>query len=400
MSGGNGIGHVRYPSGANKSERNIEPMELEITNGILAAAHNGAVTNNQELRKKYLEQGWSFSTDSDSELIAKIIAKYITQATDPVKAIRSTMAELEGAYSLTILFNNRVFGVRDPYGFKPLCIGRLENGHILASESVAIDIFRGDIIRDVAPGEIVEITADGFKSYPSPSQCQPAHCMFEWIYFARPDSVIDGVEVYAVRKNVGVILSEEWPADVDLVMPVPDSGRAHALGFSVGSKIQYEGGFMKNRFIERTFILPDQKQREASVAMKMNPIRSTVNGKKILIADDSIVRGTTLLKLIKMLRDAGAKEVHVRIGCPPVIGPCYYGVDMKTRDQLIATKYSVEEIREQIGADSLGYISVPGLVRAIGKPESDLCMACVNNKYPTVIPGETHRFQSTLKDSY
>ena len=400
MSGGNGIGHVRYPSGANKSERNIEPMELEITNGILAAAHNGAVTNNQELRKKYLEQGWSFSTDSDSELIAKIIAKYITQATDPVKAIRSTMAELEGAYSLTILFNNRVFGVRDPYGFKPLCIGRLENGHILASESVAIDIFRGDIIRDVAPGEIVEITADGFKSYPSPSPCQPAHCMFEWIYFARPDSVIDGVEVYAVRKNVGVILSEEWPADVDLVMPVPDSGRAHALGFSVGSKIQYEEGFMKNRFIERTFILPDQKQREASVAMKMNPIRSTVNGKKILIADDSIVRGTTLLKLIKMLRDAGAKEVHVRIGCPPVIGPCYYGVDMKTRDQLIATKYSVEEIREQIGADSLGYISVPGLVRAIGKPESDLCMACVNNKYPTVIPGETHRFQSTLKESY
>ncbi|MCL2786082.1 MAG: amidophosphoribosyltransferase [Methanomassiliicoccaceae archaeon] len=400
VSGWSGIGHVRYPSGANRSERNIEPLELEITHGVLAASHNGALTNHNELKKKYLEAGWSFSTDSDSEIIAKIIAKYLTQNNDPVKAIRSTMTELEGAYSLTILFNSRVFGVRDPYGFRPLCIGKLDNGHIIASESIAIDIFSGEFVRDVAPGEIIEITADNFRSYPAAVQCQSAHCMFEWIYFARPDAVIDGVEVYSVRRRVGHILSEEWPADVDLVMPVPDSGRAHALGFSIGSKIQYEEGFMKNRFIERTFILPDQKQREASVAMKINPIRSTVEGKKIVLADDSIVRGTTLLKLIKMLRNAGAKEVHVRIGCPPVIGPCYYGVDMKTRDQLIATKYTVDEICEQIGADSLGYISVPGLVRAIGKSENDLCMACVNNKYPTMIPGETHRFQSTLKDSY
>jgi len=400
LSGWNGIGHVRYPTGANKAERNIEPVELEITHGTLTAAHNGALTNHQELRKKYQEAGWSFSTDSDAELIAKIIAKYLMQSNDPVKAIRSTMSELEGAYSLTILFNSRVFGVRDPYGFRPLCLGRVDGGHILVSESVAIDIFRGDMIRDVVPGEIVEITSDSFKSYPPTSQCQKAHCMFEWIYFARPDSTIDGVEVYAVRRRIGAILSEEWPAEVDLVMPIPDSGRAHALGFSVGSKIQYEEGFMKNRFIERTFILPDQKQREESVTMKMNPIRSTVDGKRILIADDSIVRGTTLLKLIKMLRDAGAKEVHVRIGCPPIIAPCYYGVDMKTREQLIATKYTTEEIREQIGADSLGYISIHGLVKAIGKPENDLCMACVNNKYPTMIPGETYRFQSTLRDSY
>jgi amidophosphoribosyltransferase len=224
--------------------------------------------------------------------------------------------------------------------------------------------------------------------------------MFEWIYFARPDSIIDGKEVYEVRRTVGEILADEYPANVDLVMPVPDSGRAHALGYSIRSGIRYEEGFMRNRFVERTFIMPDQKQREASVAIKLNPIRSTVKDKRVLLVDDSIVRGTTLLKLTKMLRAAGAKEVHVRIGCPPIIAPCYYGVDMKSRDQFIALKYNMEEIREQIGADSLGYVSIPGLVKAIGIPENDLCLACLNNKYPTKISGETHRFQTTLQQSY
>ncbi|MCL2712407.1 MAG: class II glutamine amidotransferase, partial [Methanomassiliicoccaceae archaeon] len=261
ISGKCGIGHVRYPAAANKAERNTEPIELEITQGIIAASHNGALTNSQELKKKYLEAGWSFSTDSDSELMAKIIAKYLTQNSDPVKAIRSAMSELEGSFSLTILLNDRVFGVRDQYGFKPLCIGKLETGNILASESVAIDILGGSIVRDVIPGEIVEITEKGFKSYRSTTQCQYAHCMFEWIYFARPDSIIDGKEVYEVRRTVGEILAEESPADVDIVIPVPDSGRAHALGFSIGSKVQYEEGFMRNRFVERTFILPEQKQR-------------------------------------------------------------------------------------------------------------------------------------------
>jgi amidophosphoribosyltransferase len=400
INGNCGIGHVRYPTSASKSEKNAEPIEVQITHGTIALAHNGAITNYQELKKKYLDTGWSFLTDSDSELISKIIAKHLIQNNDPVKAIRSTMGEIEGAYSLTLLYNNRVFGVRDPYGFRPLCVGWLGNGYILASESVAIDIFEGDLIRDIAPGEVVEITANEIKSHPSSVNYPSAHCMFEWIYFARPDSVIDGREVYDVRKAVGEILASESPADVDLVMPVPDSGRAHALGYSIGSNIRYEEGFMKNRFAERTFILPDQKQREDSVAMKMNPIRSTVNGKRILIVDDSIVRGTTLVKLVKMLRDAGAKEVHVRIGCPPVIAPCYYGVDMKSRDQFIATKYSVNEICRKIGADSLGYISVPGLVKAIGKPENDICLACLNNRYPTNISGETHRFQTTLRNSY
>jgi len=402
LEGKCGIGHVRYPSASNKSVRNTEPIEVEISNGVIAIAHNGSITNYQELKKKYLDGlGWTFLTDSDSELISKIIAKHLIQNNDPIKSIRNTMSEIEGAYSLTILYNNRLFGVRDPYGFRPLCLGRLEDGYMLASESAAVDIFKGDFVRDISPGEIIELTEEGFKSYPLASLGQHrAHCMFEWIYFARPDSVIDGKEVYQVRRSVGEILSEEHPAEVDLVMPVPDSGRAHALGYSIRSGLMYEEGFMKNRFVERTFILPDQKQREASVSMKLNPIRSTVKGKRILLVDDSIVRGTTLLKLIKMLRDSGAKEVHVRIGCPPVIAPCYYGVDMKSRDQFIALRHTVEEIREQIGADSLGYISVPGLVKAIGVPDNDLCLACVNNKYPTGIQDEVHRFQSRLKERY
>ena len=400
LNGHCGIGHVRYPSSAGRAEMNAEPIEVEMMHGTLAMAHNGAITNYSDLKKKYLDAGWSFLTDSDSELISKIVAKYLIQNNDPVKAIRSTMSEIEGAYSLTILYNSRVFGVRDPYGFRPLCLGRLENGYILASESAAVDIFRGEFIKDLMPGEITEITAEGFRSHHPATSCQYAHCVFEWIYFARPDSVIDGKEVYEARRNIGVILSEEWPADADLVMPVPDSGRAHALGFSIGSGMRYEEGLMKNRFTERTFILPDQKQREASVAMKLNPIRSTVSGKRILIVDDSIVRGTTLLRLIKMLKDAGAKEVHVRIGCPPIVAPCYYGVDMKSRDQFIALKYTVEETCKRIGADSLKHISIQGLVRAIGLPENDLCLACVNGKYPTNIRGEAHRLQAKLKEIY
>lgn len=400
LSGNVGIGHVRYSTTGSKAPINAQPLTVESTCGTVAIAHNGDITNAQTLKEKYLVQGWSFVTDSDSEMVAKILAKYLVQKDDVVEAIRAMMGELDGAYALTIMVNDRLFGVRDPYGFRPLCVGKFDDAMMLVSESAALDTLRGKFVRDVLPGEIVEVTEYSVKSYPNPEKCPKAHCMFEWIYFARPESVMDGREVYNVRKRVGMILAKEAPADVDLIMPVPDSGRAHALGFSIGSGIQYEEGFMKNRFVERTFILPDQSARENAVAMKMNPIKSTVNGKRILIVDDSIVRGTTLKKLIGMLRDAGAKEVHVRIGCPPVIAPCYYGVDMKTRDQFIANFYSVEEIRDIIGADSLAYISIEGLVEALEMPEDDLCLACVNNKYPTQIPGEHYRFQELKKDDF
>ena len=391
VSGKVGIGHVRYSTVGSKGVLNAQPFTVDYNGGTLAIAHNGDLTNYKELKASYLDKGWSFLSDSDSEIIVRLIAKYLSEGEDIIKAIRSTMAKIDGAYSLCVMDNDTVYAIRDPRGFRPLCIGKVAGGYMAVSESAAIDSLGGTFVRDVEPGEIVRITKDSIESFPIEKPMQKAHCMFEWIYFARPDSVMDGREVYDVRKQVGIILAKEAPADVDLIMPVPDSGRAHALGYSIGSGIPYEEGFMKNRFVGRTFILPDQKLREQAVSMKMNAIKSTVNGKRILIVDDSIVRGTTLKKLINVLRDAGAKEVHVRIGSPPIIAPCYYGVDMKSRDQFIATKYSVEEIRKIIGADSLAYISIEGMVKALGFPADDLCLACVNDLYPTPIEGEKLR---------
>ena len=396
MDGNVGIGHVKYSAVGQKNVINAQPLTVTTSFGVVAIAHNGNITNYKELKEKYLSTGTSFLTDSDSELATKILSKYMIQTGDPIKSMKNMMLELEGAYALTIMINDRLFGVRDPYGFRPLCIGRIGEGYMIVSESAAIDALNGTFERDVAPGEIVEVMKDQFVSYQGIASKHKAYCMFEWVYFARPDSAMDGREVYAVRKKIGEILARECPADVDMIMPIPDSGRAHAIGFSIASGIPYEEGFMKNRFAERTFILPDQKEREAAVSMKMNPIKSTVEGKRMVIVDDSIVRGTTLKKLIQMLRNAGAKEVHVRIGCPPVIAPCYYGVDMKTRDQFVATGRSTEEVCKIIGADSLGCISIEGLIEAIEKPESELCLACVNGKYPTRIPGEVQRFQSKL----
>jgi amidophosphoribosyltransferase len=396
LTGHSAVGHVRYSTTGSKSLVNAQPLTVTTNFGPVAVAHNGDITNFSKLKDKYMKEGWTFLTDSDSELVIKLLGKYMNQYNDPVKALRGTMGELDGSYALTILVGGRLFAVRDPYGIRPLCLGKIDGGYIAVSESAAIDALQGELVRDIEPGEICEITKDTFKIYPAPGHHPKAHCMFEWVYFSRPDSILDGREVYSVRKRIGEILARECPAEVDLVMPVPDSGRAHAIGYAMASGIPYEEGFMKNRFAGRTFIMPDQKARENAVSMKMIPIKSTVNGKRIMIIDDSIVRGTTLKKLVTMLRNAGAKEVHVRVGSPPIIAPCYYGVDMKTRDQFIATKHSVDEIREIIGADSLGYISIPGLVEAIGFKENDLCLACVNGKYPTNIDGEIHRFQTTL----
>ncbi len=397
LEGKVGIGHVRYSTTGSKGVMNAQPFTVTSSFGTVAVAHNGDITNFRELRDHYLAEGMSLLTDSDTELATNILVRHLAEYKDPIRAIKVMMNEVEASYAMTILLNGRLFGIRDPYGLRPLCIGKIDDGYMLVSESAAIDALRGKFVRDVLPGEIVEISKDGVVSHGGfIDSKQKAYCMFEWVYFARPDSVIDGREVYDVRKRIGEILARECPADVDIIMPVPDSGRAHAIGFSIASGIPYEEGFMKNRFAERTFILPDQKEREMAVSMKMNPIKSTVEGKRLLIVDDSVVRGTTLKKLISMLREAGAKEVHVRVGSPPVIAPCYYGVDMKSREQFIANKHSIDEIRQIIGADSLGYISITGLVEAIGKPKNELCLACINGEYPTRIPGEKERFQSTL----
>lgn len=397
LVGNTGIGHVRYSTSGSSCAENCQPITVTTKEGDLALAHNGDIVNAASIRTKLQAEGWAFLTSTDSEIIVRIMATELSISPDPIRAIKTVMKTLEGAYSIVMMIGGRTFGFRDPYGFRPLCLGKLSNGYVLASESSVFDVLRGEFIRDILPGEIVEITPTGVTSTRTPAAPHKAHCMFEWVYFARPDAVIDGQEVYRVRTSIGHILAKEQPVDADVVVPVPDSGRAHALGYAEGSGIPYAEGFMKNRYIERTFILPDQAQRDEGVLLKLNPIRSTVAGKKVVIVDDSIVRGTTMLKIVQMTRRAGAKEVHVRIGCPPVIAPCFYGVDMKTREQFAALNRTPQQIAELITADSVGYISQAGLVEALRIPESELCLACVNGEYPTRIVGEKMRFQKTLE---
>jgi len=397
LVGNVGVGHVRYSTTGTSCAENCQPITVTTKEGDLALAHNGDIVNAASIRTKLQSEGWAFLTSTDSEIIVRIMATELSISPDPIRAIKTVMKTLEGAYSITMMLGGRIFGFRDPYGFRPLCLGKLPGGYVLASESSIFDVLKGEFIRDVLPGEIVEINPHGFTSTRTPAAPHKAHCMFEWVYFARPDAVIDGREVYQVRTSIGKILAKEQPVEADVVVPVPDSGRAHALGYAEGSGIPYAEGFMKNRYIERTFILPDQSQRDEGVLLKLNPIRSTVAGKRVVIVDDSIVRGTTMLKIVQMTRRAGAKEVHVRIGCPPVIAPCFYGVDMKTREQFAALNRTPQQIAELITADSVGYISQAGLVEALQIPESELCLACVNGEYPTRIVGEKMRFQKTLE---
>jgi amidophosphoribosyltransferase len=396
IRGNCGIGHVRYSTTGTSSAENCAPISVTTLHGDISLAHNGDIVNSDKLRQKLQGEGWAFLTTTDSEIIVRLMATEISQNPDPIRAIKNTMKMIDGAYSMTVQVNSRVFGVRDPYGFRPLALGRLHYGYALASESCVFEVLQGEMVRDVAPGEIIEITPHSYQSHSVPAMPNRAHCMFEWVYFARPDSIVDGVEVYEARKKLGQILAREQPVEADVVVPIPDSGRAHAMGYAEASGIPYEEGFMKNRYVERTFILPEQSAREEGVALKLNPIRSSIDGKRVILVDDSIVRGTTMRRIIQMTRRAGAKEVHVRIGCPPVKAPCYYGVDMKTREQFAATNRSVPEIAKLITADSLGYTSLQGLVKALGITETELCMACLTGEYPTNVPGEKTRFQQKL----
>lgn len=399
LKGNVGIGHVRYSTEGASVQKNAQPLEASTTIGKLALGHNGELVNASALREKYKEKGWGFFSNTDSEIIIRILAKELYEGREPVSAIKSTISEISGSYSLILLINNRLFGIRDPLGIKPLAIGKRGDEYIIASESVVFDALDAEMLRDVNAGEIVEIGENGIRSYSVPTSEHTAHCFFEWVYFARSDSIIDGVLSYDVRKKIGKILAEEHPVDADLVVPVPDSGRSYAIGYSEGSGIPYGEGLIKNRYAERTFIMPEQTIREYNVSVKLNPIKSMVKDKRIVLVDDSIVRGTTMRKIVSLVRKAGAKEVHVRIGCPKIIAPCYFGIDMKTRDQLIAYNKSVEDIRRSIGADSLGYISIEGLIESIGKNQKDLCLGCITGEYPIKVEGEKLRGQEVL-DSY
>ena len=397
LRGNSGIGHVRYSTSGDSVQRNAQPIDTETNAGGVALAHNGELVNAEALRELYKEKGWAFFSSSDSEIMIRILAKELYEGRDEISAIKDTMSIISGSYSVVLMINDRVFGVRDPLGIKPLAVGKKGGEWIIASESVVFDALGAELVRDVMPGEILEIGPEGMTSHRTPVPQHTAHCFFEWVYFSRSDSVLDGVLVYSVRRRIGEILARESPVDADMVIPVPDSGRAHALGYSEASGLKYAEGLMKNRYVDRTFIMPAQELREYNVAVKLNPIRSAVSGKRIVLVDDSIVRGTTMRRIVSMLRRAGAKEVHVRIGCPPIIAPCYLGIDMKTRGQLIAPGKSIDEIRESIGADSLAYISIEGLVEAIGKDRRDLCLGCVTGEYPVKIEGERLRSQETLE---
>jgi amidophosphoribosyltransferase len=299
---------------------------------------------------------------------------------------------------MTIMIDNRVFAIRDPLGFRPLCIGRTKVGYAAASESVVFDTLGGEFIRDVEPGEIIELLPGEARSTKTGLARGRAHCMFEWVYIARADSTIEGKLVYEVRRRIGQRLAKEQPVNADVVVPIPDSGRSHAIGYSEISGIPYSEGLMKNRYVERTFIMPEQSERTTSVMLKLNPLKSVIKDKRIVLVDDSIVRGTTIRQIVQLVRNAGAKEVHVRVGSPPIRAPCYFGIDMKTRDQFAATGRTIEEIGKMITADSLGYISVDGLVEAIGLAQGDLCLACLTEEYPMAVHGEKVRYQKKLVD--
>lgn len=391
MKGDIGVGHVRYSTAGASTRENAQPLVLNYVKGTLGLAHNGNLINAGELRKELEYTGAIFQTTIDSEVIAYHIARERLKSHTVEEAVRRAAEKIRGAYALVIMSPRKLIGVRDPFGFKPLCIGKRDNAWIIASESCALETVGAEFVRDVLPGEVVAITPEGIKS--DTSLCLPkeqeARCIFEYIYFARPDSHIDDVSVYGARIKAGRFLAMDSPVEADLVTGVPESGNAAALGYSLESGIPYGTAFVKNGYVGRTFIKPGQSSRESGVRVKLNVLREAVRGKRIIMIDDSIVRGTTSDRIVRMLREAGAAEVHVRISSPPFLWPCYFGTDIPEREQLIAYNRSVEEIRQIIGADTLGYLNISRLQEmAEGLP---ICKGCFSGEYPLEPPTEDIR---------
>ena len=386
MNGDIGIGHVRYSTTGESVAENAQPLVLSYIKGSLALAHNGNLVNTEALKWEFEENGAIFHTTTDSEVIAFHVARERVHTRCVEEAVLNTAKKLQGAYGLVIMSPRKLIGVRDPYGLKPLCLGKRDNAYVLASESCALTSVGAEFIRDIEPGEIVTITRDGVKSSKLDVQKKQAHCVFEYIYFARLDSTMDGVKIYDARIRGGKSLAKSYPVEADLVTGVPESGLPAAKGYSEESGIPFGFALYKNSYIGRTFIKPTQQERESSVHLKLSVLESVVKGKRIVLVDDSIVRGTTIANLIHMLKEAGAKEVHVRISSPPFLHPCYFGTDVPSNDQLIAAQHSTEEIRKMIGADSLGYMQIDYLEgMAGGLP---LCKACFDGNYPMEIPKE------------
>ena len=381
LKGNIGVGHVRYSTAGSSVRENAQPLVLNYVKGTLGMAHNGNLLNAVELREELSYTGAIFQTTIDSEVIAYLIARERLKVGTVEEAVKNAMLKIQGAYSLVVMSPRKLIGARDPFGFKPLCIGKRDNTYFLSSETCALDTVGAEFVRDVLPGEVVTITSKGIESDTSLCQKNTARCIFEYIYFARPDSKIDGMGVYESRINAGRILAKTHPVDADLVVGVPESGNPAALGFSLESGIPYGNAFIKNNYVGRTFIKPKQAQRESSVKVKLNVLKEAVAGKRVVMIDDSIVRGTTSARIVSLLKNSGAKEVHVRISSPPFKHPCYFGTDIPSEDQLIATGKTVDEICKIIGADSLGYLEVDRLSEMICGG-TGFCDACFTGNYP------------------
>ena len=373
------IGHNRYSTTGSCRLANAQPIQVSNDSFSIALGHNGNLINAKLLRDELSQQGYKFTSTTDSEVIAHLISS--APEKELVPKIRHAMRRLQGAYSLVIMTQNELVAVRDPMGVRPLCMGTVDGGWAVASESCALDHIGAHFVREVEPGEIVLINREGVESFKEESS-RKALCIFEYIYFARPDSYIQGKLLYPIRQAMGQILAREHPCDADLVMGIPDSATAAGIGYSQASGIPYCEGLLKNRYIGRTFIEPDQRLRDLGVKLKFNPLSEIISGKKLVVIDDSIVRGTTTPRVITLLKKAGAREVHMRICAPPIRYPCFFGVDMATRWELIAAQKSIPQIRDTIGADSLGYLSVEGLIEAVGLPKDIFCLACFTGDYP------------------
>ncbi len=385
LEGVNAIGHTRYSTTGSSHLRNAQPLTVDCGRGQIAIAHNGNLTNAAQLRDELESKGSIFQTTVDSEIILHLMAQPILAGQE--NNLVQTMRRIEGAYSLVIMTEQEMIGVRDPHGFRPLCIGKVGDAWVLSSETCALDLIHAKFVREVEPGEIVIIDEHSNERGPRsikvfPEQERRAFCIFEYVYFARPDSTIANRSVYKVRVDLGKQLARENPIDADIVVPVPDSGNCAALGYSLESKIPYEMAFIRNHYVGRSFLQPSQLIRDFNVRVKLNLIPELVKGKRVIIVDDSIVRGTTCKARVNNLKEAGAKEVHVLVSCPPHMNPCVYGIDFPDRKKLMAANHSLDEIRQYLNADSLGYLSMDGMVAATGLPKDSFCLACYDGNYP------------------
>lgn len=386
LQGNIGIGHTRYSTTGMNIWKNSQPIYRMFKNEVFAVAHNGNLLNTDSIRKELIKKGQKFETTTDTEVIASLIAN--SESDNIETAVKEAVDRIVGSFSLLILAKDRLFAVRDPHGFRPMVLGKLDECFIIASETCALDIIDAEFIREVDPGEIITIDANGLRSQMMLPVDKISMCVFELIYFARPDSYLYGKNMFEVRHKMGQELAKEHPVDADIVIAVPDSGTPAAIGYSAESGIPYTEGLIKNRYIGRTFIQPTQEIREIGVKLKLNPLKDIIKGKRLIVVDDSIVRGNTSKKVVKMLYAAGANQIHMRISSPPLLHPCYYGIDMATKKEFVANHRTLEDIRKYLNIDSLNYLSIDGLVRAIGETKDRFCFACFNGDYPVAIPDD------------